>query len=689
MVLSSISEERAKYKKLMVNWLVAICLVFFLHYIMAVIMFATEKLVTIIGDGLDGSEYTVRISGNEETFHLKYGAKIGGGATENIEGDWSFTARVYNLTELARVYVSAQNRGIAFSYLLVYLVLVVYTIIFIFKYLKRYIYMAFLTMIAPIIAFTYPIDKMGDSKSQAFNSWFTEYLFNALLQPLHLIIYMVLVGSAIELTQSNPLYAIVALAFITQAEKLLRKFFGLDKAASVGSAGGAFAKGALASQAINTLKSGGNSVTSKALGGGSGASEAKGYKPRTANLNSYLGGNGDSSGGNTPRTNNQLVQGDNSIGSIDATNGATGSYEEMGPWQKTNMSKEEYQEKYGSSVPWKLDEEDNKSSTNTLENNPQTFKDLDKDKNTSNKLNTKNTNLDKPKKEKKKINGYKNTRKLAVAKTVGKGLGKAAIYTGKKLGKGAIRTAAAIPGAMLGGAMAIATGDTSYLAAGAAAGVALGGKAANALGKAPKAIRTAYRNERLGAQGAKDKARFEEFKKNKNNIDYFKQQYNLSTKQAKAMIEEGKEFVEAGYTNVEDVDRLIDMQRASQGSSNSEEIMAADQMASQLKLEDLLDSKKATNLENNLSKQMQYQAQIQGKDISEDRAKELARKHINNMRASKGLPPTATTEASKENVEKVTKPRKDTSELASSGTTSNKKSAGKDSSNDKNTRGKK
>ena len=31
--------------------------------------------------------------------------------------------------------------------------------------------MAFLTLIAPIVAFTYPIDKMADGQAQGFDMW--------------------------------------------------------------------------------------------------------------------------------------------------------------------------------------------------------------------------------------------------------------------------------------------------------------------------------------------------------------------------------------------------------------------------------------------------------------------------------------------------------------------------------------
>lgn len=297
MTISSISEERAKYKSMMVNWVVAICLVFFLHYIMAVIMFVTEGAVNIIGSGLDSSSYTVKKPGTdtEERFVIKTPVNIGGngtGVSDYDEGNRPI-AKVYNLMELTRVYVSLENRGLAFAYLLVYLVLVVYTIIFIFKYLKRFMYMAFLTLIAPIIALTYPIDKINDGNAQAFNKWLTEYLFNALLQPLHLLIYMVLIGTAVDLVQVNFIYAIVALMFVSQAEKLLKGFFGLDKSSTAGGAG-AFAKGAIASQALSRIKSAGSAA--KSLGskssGGSGGSGAK-SKPRQAKgLDAYVNGKG-------------------------------------------------------------------------------------------------------------------------------------------------------------------------------------------------------------------------------------------------------------------------------------------------------------------------------------------------------------------------------------------------------------
>ena len=90
--------------------------------------------------------------------------------------------------------------------------------------------MAFLTLIAPIVAFTYPIDKMADGQAQGFDMWVKEYIFNALLQPMHFLLYYVLVGSAVRISGTNPLYAIAVLAFMPEGERLLKKIFGFDKA---------------------------------------------------------------------------------------------------------------------------------------------------------------------------------------------------------------------------------------------------------------------------------------------------------------------------------------------------------------------------------------------------------------------------------------------------------------------------
>ena len=60
--------------------------------------------------------------------------------------------------------IEQQNDNKYIGYTIMFLVMVLYTCIFCWTYIKRVIYLAFLTMIAPMVALTYPIDKANDGK---------------------------------------------------------------------------------------------------------------------------------------------------------------------------------------------------------------------------------------------------------------------------------------------------------------------------------------------------------------------------------------------------------------------------------------------------------------------------------------------------------------------------------------------
>lgn len=204
-ILSSTAPDKAKYKQMFMDWLIALCILFFLHYIMSF----TLVLIDSINDALSGNDYT------SETVVV------------SVSDGTSFSTNVMGAT---RFMVQSKDNMEAFAYLIVYIALIAYTGIFTFHYLKRTLTMAFLTIIAPLVALTYPIDKIGDGKAQAFNMWLKEYIYTALIQPFHFIVYMVFVGSAMELVKTNFIFALAAVGFILPAEKLLKKMFGFDKA---------------------------------------------------------------------------------------------------------------------------------------------------------------------------------------------------------------------------------------------------------------------------------------------------------------------------------------------------------------------------------------------------------------------------------------------------------------------------
>ena len=239
MIISSAASDKAKYKQMLMDWVIALCLVFFLHYIMSFTLTLTEML----------------------TENLSVANKIN--VTIKDSPDISFKT---DLMGVVRMQVQYKNLGQRAVYMIMYICLTVYTVVFTWKYVKRAITMAFLTLMAPVVSLTYPIDKINDGKAQAFNAWLKEFIFNALLQPFHLIIYTVFLGSAINIAVKNPIFAILFLASIGPAEKLLKKFFGFDKSSTVGALdsaskmfGGAAAFKMLSNAVTKRAGKGGNS----------------------------------------------------------------------------------------------------------------------------------------------------------------------------------------------------------------------------------------------------------------------------------------------------------------------------------------------------------------------------------------------------------------------------------------------
>ena len=258
-VISSAAEEKAKYKENLKDWLIAVVLVVFMHYIMAFAITATQYVIDMLNKNTEIIQFPLA----EDTVNALEKSVNEAQGTTDFKIEQSSDGNYYYYTNLmgyARLMAQANSGSGQFTwnqigYTIVFLVLVVYTVMFLVIYLKRVIYMAFLTMIAPLVALTYPIDKISDGQAQAFNMWLKEYIFNLLLQPFHLLLYTMLIGSAMELASTNMVYTLVALGFLMPAEKLLRRFFGFDqKAPETGSIVGGVVGGSMAMSAINSMR---------------------------------------------------------------------------------------------------------------------------------------------------------------------------------------------------------------------------------------------------------------------------------------------------------------------------------------------------------------------------------------------------------------------------------------------------
>ena len=290
-VLSSASaQDKAKYKNMLKDWAVALCILFVLHYMMAFMLNMIGSLNNII----KGNILSSNVDGtNSDKLMTTIRQAIG--------------------TDISDVTYDTAG------YTIMYLALVMLTAIFTLQYLKRVIFMAFLTMVAPMIALTYPLDKIKDGKAQAFSYWLREYIFNCLIQPVHLLLYAILIGNAIEFATSNMLYAIVALAFLVPAEKFVKEMFGM-KSQSPTATLGAAAGGAMIMSMLNKIKA--KPPKEAGQSGGTGE-EGRGNKVRTK-TNTARTSNSENAGETNGQSRGSGGEALDDIGG--GTSGASGGY---------------------------------------------------------------------------------------------------------------------------------------------------------------------------------------------------------------------------------------------------------------------------------------------------------------------------------------------------------------------------
>lgn len=99
-IIASTSGEKAKYKERILDWIIAFCLLFFMHYIMSAGVTVVDKITDMLGkatgvdDGIDiPSEYgTVKYVGTVGK------APVGSGGSRPTSG-WSFSEERWGKTD--------------------------------------------------------------------------------------------------------------------------------------------------------------------------------------------------------------------------------------------------------------------------------------------------------------------------------------------------------------------------------------------------------------------------------------------------------------------------------------------------------------------------------------------------------------------------------------------------------------
>ncbi|MBR3613759.1 MAG: hypothetical protein IKL55_01080 [Clostridia bacterium] len=210
MAISTVAEDKAKYKKMFFDWCCSLALIFVLQYIAIFTIYANNAIVDALKTLHNGSDLDEAIG------------KIA----------------LQALMPVGTVSIVAT---------FVYVMIVFQTISFMIAYMQRVLKVAFLLIISPLISITYSIDKMGDGKAQALNAWLKEFVYTILIQPFHCIIYMAFVNAAVALLPNNTILGtfaslfateynqlangmlvVLCLKFVNDGEKAIRKIFGFQ-----------------------------------------------------------------------------------------------------------------------------------------------------------------------------------------------------------------------------------------------------------------------------------------------------------------------------------------------------------------------------------------------------------------------------------------------------------------------------
>ena len=195
MAIATTAEDSAKYKKMLVSWLVGAILLFVMQYIILILIKLTEIFTNFLVNSIEND---VNIADMEVTM----------------------------LTKIPDDTAKAEGWG-KLIYLIMNFVMIFYQLKFFIMYLFRVLNIFVLTIVSPLMCVTYPIDAMGDGKAQGFNNWFRRVMMEIFIQPIHLVIYIVFIYSAGEIAKTQPIIGIIFIIALDYSEKIVRNAFKL------------------------------------------------------------------------------------------------------------------------------------------------------------------------------------------------------------------------------------------------------------------------------------------------------------------------------------------------------------------------------------------------------------------------------------------------------------------------------
>lgn len=206
MAISTIASDKAVYKRMFVDWVVGMIMLFTLHYFMIFVVTLNGIAVGI-----------VEKSANEvNKASLQQASQSLGLNLHDELHSKDLEIRVFEEIR-SRAYDAKLSNGVIG--MVMYMALVFMSIKYTLIYLKRLLTVMVLTLMAPGVGVAYALQKVFTGKSQALKTWMAEFIMNVIIQVIHAIIYAVFISQALLLSLTNIAGMIVALVFLNYASK--------------------------------------------------------------------------------------------------------------------------------------------------------------------------------------------------------------------------------------------------------------------------------------------------------------------------------------------------------------------------------------------------------------------------------------------------------------------------------------
>ena len=242
MALSTIASDKAVFKRMLVDWVVGVIIIFVLHYFMYMVIYINNVMVDVIADSAQ-SINEVQLS------------RLPEGAVSLTDSELEL--KIYEEVR-TRAYDAKLSNGLIGT--IMYMTLVYFAFKYTIIYVKRLLTIIVLTLMAPGVGVAYALQKALTGKSQALKTWMTEYIMNVIIQIVHALIYAIFISQALIMSLQNVsgmILALILMNYTSKAGTLFKKVFNF---------GGGDSLLGHTENANQSLKEGINAATGIAMG---------------------------------------------------------------------------------------------------------------------------------------------------------------------------------------------------------------------------------------------------------------------------------------------------------------------------------------------------------------------------------------------------------------------------------------